>query len=86
MEEYKDWSYKELRAECAKRELGGKGSADALIEKLVNDDLGHEPEKTEKPDKSKYAGLKATDPNPDNPNYDMAGRWIRRNPKEWRGK
>jgi hypothetical protein len=67
MEDYKEWLYSDLKAECAKRELGGKGSKDDLIDKLVADDL-----------RITGSGLKPTDPNPENPNWDMAGRWIRR--------
>lgn len=67
MQEYKDWSYNDLRAECKLRGIKAKGNTDALIDKLVADDLA-----------AGGSSLKPTDPNPKNPNWDMAGRWIRR--------
>ena len=98
MPNYRDLEYKDLQALCKKYELGGKGSRDVLITKLVEHDLDHGldpaplkgkltdatqveaiPEQAELPPKLKARkGPKATDPNPDNPNWDLAGRWIRR--------
>lgn len=67
MEDYKEWLYTDLKKECASRGLSGKGSKDILVDRLVEHDL-----------QKQGSTLKSTDPNPDNPNWDMAGRWIRR--------
>ena len=74
---YIDMDYRALKTECAKRGLGGAGKKDELINKLVaaDNDMQQEPPP---PPKKKQPKLKPTDFNPDNPNYDMAGRWIRR--------
>jgi hypothetical protein len=83
-ERYIDWTYMDLKIEAARRGLGGKGTKHDLINKLVNADLGSaQPDPAPAPPDPKYTGLKATDPNPDNPNYDLAGRWIRRQPQRW---
>ena len=79
---YAETSFKELREELKSRGLKAGGSRDALVDRLTNDDLGHAPTKKDLPAAEQATdGLKATDPNPNNPNYDMAGRWIRRTGK-----
>ena len=97
MPDYKERSYAELQARCKKLALGGKGSRESLVNKLVEYDLANGIGTAEAVDISDIPeaqptpiapvvqpgppipkGLKATDPNPDNPNWDMAGRWIRR--------
>lgn len=74
---YTEMSYRDLQSECKERGINGKGSIPELIDRLTNDDLGNPPELKKKA-KKVPKGLKPTDPNPDNPNWDMAGRWIRR--------
>ena len=74
---YSELSFQALRDECKERGLKAGGGANALIDRLTDNDLGHAPEVDAKP-KQTTAGLKAGDPNPNNPNYDMAGRWLRR--------
>ena len=77
--DYLDWKYMDLKKECAKRKLGGKGTKEELINKLVADDNDMEPPviKADEP-KPKHPELKPESPDPDNPNYDIAGRWRRR--------
>lgn len=86
MSKYRDLSFQELRKECKERGLAAGGDTQKLIERLVNYDLG-QPDEEPKGDaalgdaaleEARTIGLKATDPNPKNPNYDMTGRWIRR--------
>ena len=81
--DYQSCSYRELQAECKERDLGGKGSRDELIDKLVAADAGIEVEKDEKPAETKATdrggySLSPSAPDPHNPNYDRSGRWIRR--------
>lgn len=80
---YVEMAFQDLRDELKERGLKAGGSRDALIDRLTDDDLGHEVEKPEKKEPIKNpSSLRSTDPNPHNPNYDMAGRWIRRTGKE----
>ena len=74
---YSELSFQDLRDTCKERGLKAGGNTNTLISRLTNHDLGHAPEVETKPKKN-TAGLTAVDPNPNNPNYDMAGRWIRR--------
>ena len=74
---YHEWTYIQLKKECSKRGLGGGGKRDELLSKLVADDRGEVAPRTEL-DRQIANGAKATDPNPDNLNYDLAGRWRRR--------
>jgi hypothetical protein len=79
--DYPNAKYMELKTECAKRGLGGGGKRNELIDKLVADDLGIEApvvEEDKPPVKLNNPKLKPNDANPDNPNYDIAGRWRRR--------
>lgn len=84
--EYKEMPYHELKKLCSERGISAIGKKEILVNRLVADDYELEVPKDETPkvDKSKYKGMKPTDPNPDNPNYDLAGRWIRRDPNAWR--
>ena len=73
--------YRALKTECAKRSLGGAGKKEELINKLVADDNDMEQPVIETRVKVKQPKLRPTDPDPDHPgypNWDMAGRWIRR--------
>ena len=72
---YSELSYLELKTECATRGLGGSGTKDELMTKLINDDMGLAQEPQVKPIPK---GVNAKDFNPERPNYDYAGRWIRR--------
>ena len=77
--DYLDWKYVDLKKECAKRNLGGGGKRDELIDKLVAHDNGMEQPKLEADEpKQKHPDLLPASPDPDNPNYDIAGRWRRR--------
>jgi hypothetical protein len=79
--DYSDWKYMDIKKECAKRELGGRGKKDDLIAKLVAHDNGEEqPTIQPEPPKPKPPKVSPESPNPDNENYDMAGRWRRRPP------
>lgn len=85
--DYLNAKYSELKTECARLGLGGGGKRDDLINKLVAHERGMEqPEVTaDKPlPKVKNPKIKPTDPNPENHNFDMAGRWRRRL-KGWLG-
>jgi hypothetical protein len=79
---YTEMDYRDLKTECAKRGLGGAGKKNELIDKLVADDNDMEPPIiTEAKPKKKQPKLRPTDPDPEHPgwpNWDMAGRWIRR--------
>jgi hypothetical protein len=77
--DYLNWKYMDLKKECARRELGGKGTAKELIDKLVAADNDMDPPqiKADEP-KPKHPELSPESPDPDNPNYDIAGRWRRR--------
>lgn len=72
-------AYRDLQVACKEAGLKANGGTDVLIDRLVNHQLGHNaPEQVEPPvNPTRFAGLKASDPNPDSPNWDMAGRWIR---------
>ena len=72
-------AFRDLQVACKEAGLKASGGTDALIDRLVNHSLGvEEPAETEPPvNPKRFAGLKASDPNPDNPKWDMAGRWIR---------
>jgi hypothetical protein len=78
-EDYSACSYRELQKMCRQRNLGGKGSKDALVSKLMSDDLKEDSE-DEQPtiatDRGGYS-LRPSDPDPHNPRWDRAGRWIR---------
>ena len=77
--DYLDWKYVELKQECAKRKLGGGGKRDELINKLVAFDNGMAQPKLQADEpKKKHPELLPGSPDPDNPNYDIAGRWRRR--------
>jgi hypothetical protein len=77
--DYLDWKYMDLKKECAKRNLGGGGKAKDLINKLVacDNDMQQPKIQADEPPK-KQPELSPESPNPDNPNFDMAGRWRRR--------
>jgi hypothetical protein len=78
---YAEMHYRDLKVLCAERGLGGAGTKDKLLEKLLKDDAGIEPEPFQKVDRAGRPmedKFSLNDLNPDNPNYDMAGRWIRR--------
>lgn len=74
--EYEGMSYKEIRAECKEKNINAKGSRDELIDRLTEARIA-EKSGIEKAEGAKPA-QKATDPDPENPNFDMAGRWRRR--------
>ena len=69
MSDYLDYTFKELRAECKARGLKAGGSKDVLVDRLMDNDSGADVN-PEIPC--------STDPDPENPNFDLAGRWRRR--------
>ncbi len=78
---YSEMHYRDLKVLCAERQLGGAGTKDQLLKKLLNADAGNDPEPFQPVDragKPLAKDFKLHDTNPDSPNYDMAGRWIRR--------
>lgn len=88
-EPYVEMTYPELKKLAAERGIKAVGDKNHLVDSLTALDLGLElPEAPRKKDAKqkgdpRYEGLKPSDPNPDNPNWDMAGRWIRRR-KGWK--
>lgn len=75
-EDYSACSYRELQRECRARGINGKGSREELTNRLVADDLALTANE-EGTDQNGHS-LSPSYPNPANPNYDFAGRWIRK--------
>jgi hypothetical protein len=63
-------SYPQLKAECAKRGLGGAGTRVELLTRLAEDDPGWDYDPPSEPD--------AKPQPPPFSNWDEAGRWVRR--------
>ena len=94
-ESYDDLRYLQLKTLCAKRGLGGKGTRPELLSKLALYDQEvkgvHAEEEFVAVDRAGRPlvkrippGKKLTDPDPQNMNYDLGGKWRRRSPK-WIG-
>ena len=92
---YDDLSYPQLKRLCAERGLGGRGTRPELESKLALYD--HEVKGVAAEEdfvavdragnplvKRIPSGKKITDPDPENFNYDLGGKWRRRSTK-WIG-
>ena len=91
MNPYSDWKYPKLKKECNTRGLSMTGKKHQLVSRLYAYDLDFDqeteapPPKVKKPKKVKNQRTQAIDdtaPDPNNLNWDLAGRWRRR-PKGW---
>ena len=78
---YDNFTYRELKTECAKRGLGGAGKRVDLLTKLFNEDAGVEPPADLPPPP---AAIKVAKPDAGNSNWNSDGTWRRR-PKGWTG-
>ena len=84
MTDYSNWKYPALKKEANARGLSMTGKASELRERLLGSDASDPADApapvaaVAKPAKKKRRTDPTTAPDPENHNYDLAGRWRRR--------
>jgi hypothetical protein len=80
--DYTTLKYPQLKAECAKRGLGGAGTAIELLTKLSEDDHNESLDVADTPHFIPPPEPDATPKSPPFSNWDADGKWVRR-PKDF---